>query len=192
MRLIQTDLPEVVIIEPQLFQDQRGWFIESYHQAKFQHALSALNLPIPKNFVQDNLSCSQQGVLRGLHYQQSPHAQGKLVQVLSGSVWDVVVDIRPTSCTYGQWIGVLLSDKNKKILWIPEGFAHGFLTLEDNTLFSYKVTHPYTPESERSIRWDDATLAIKWPSLAADFILSDKDRQASEFTDAINQGTRLR
>lgn len=183
MKLTQTDLPEVVIIEPRCFQDQRGWFMEGYHEAKFKHALSSLNLPVPNAFVQDNLSCSQRGVLRGLHFQRAPHAQGKLVQVLAGAVWDVAVDIRKGSPTYGRWVGVLLSGENKKMLWIPEGFAHGFLTLEENTLFSYKVTHHYAPESECSIRWDDFSLAIDWPLLPTGVILSDKDRQAPLFSD---------
>lgn len=192
MRLIQTHLPDLIIIEPKVFQDQRGWFMESYHEAKLQQAFSALNVPLPRPFVQENISCSQQGVLRGLHFQQEPHAQGKLVQVLSGSVWDVAVDIRVNSATYGQWVGILLSGENKKMLWIPEGFAHGFLALEDHTLFSYKVTDPYTPESECSIRWNDEVLAIKWPSLAVDFILSDKDKKALAFSELFNSGSTLR
>jgi len=183
MKLIQTTIPDVVIIEPQVFGDDRGWFMESYNEQKFHTALKALNLPIPRAFVQDNHSSSQKGVLRGLHFQRAPHAQGKLVRVVQGKAWDVAVDIRVDSPTLGQWTSVELSAENKKMFWIPEGFAHGFIALEDNTHFLYKTTDYYNKEAEGAIKWDDKTLAIEWPSLDAEFIISDKDAVAASFAD---------
>ncbi|SDA43153.1 dTDP-4-dehydrorhamnose 3,5-epimerase [Pseudomonas sp. NFACC15-1] len=183
MKLLKTDLHEVVIIEPTVFRDDRGWFFESFNEPHFHDELSKLGLPIPRSFIQDNHSCSQKGVLRGLHYQLSPHAQGKLVRVVSGSAYDVVVDIRKGSPTFGNWAGVELSAKNHRMLWIPEGFAHGFVALEDNTHFLYKTTDVYNKELERSIKWDDPDIDIDWPT-GADFIISEKDRQAKPLKDA--------
>ena len=181
MKLIQTTIPDVVIIEPKVFTDERGWFMESFNEQNFHHELIDLGLPVPDSFVQDNHSCSNKGVLRGLHYQVAPHAQGKLVRVTQGSVFDVAVDIRRDSPTFGKWVGVELSDENHKQLWIPEGFAHGFLTLEDNTHFLYKTTNYYSKECERSIIWDDKDLDIHWPILRnAELVISQKDLKAEK------------
>lgn len=181
MKLIQTAILEVVIIEPKIFADERGWFMESFNEQKFHQELINLGLSIPKAFVQDNHSCSNKGVLRGLHYQIAPHTQGKLVRVTQGSVFDVVVDIRSDSPSFGKWVGVELSDKNHRQLWIPEGFAHGFVALEDNTHFLYKTTNYYSQECERSILWNDENLGIKWPNKLGELILSIKDNEAKPF-----------
>ncbi|MFD1260110.1 dTDP-4-dehydrorhamnose 3,5-epimerase [Entomomonas asaccharolytica] len=183
MKLIQTKIADVVVIEPQVFGDDRGWFLESYNEQKFFTALKGLNLPTPRTFVQDNHSCSQKGVLRGLHFQRVPYAQGKLVRVVQGAAWDVAIDIRAGSPTIGQWVAVELSAENKKMLWIPEGFAHGFLALQDNTHFLYKTTDYYHKDSESAIRWDDPILAIEWPKLDGDIIVSEKDAAAPSFKD---------
>lgn len=180
MKLTQTAIPDVVLIEPAVYEDDRGWFMESFNEQSFHAELKKLGLPIPRPFVQDNHSCSKKGVLRGLHYQRPPHAQGKLVRVTSGAAFDVAVDIRPGSPTLGRWVGVELSAANKHMFWIPEGFAHGFLVLEDNTEFLYKTTDYYARESEMAIRWDDPQLAIDWPKEIQIFI-SEKDRQAPNF-----------
>ncbi|MDP2226977.1 MAG: dTDP-4-dehydrorhamnose 3,5-epimerase [Moraxellaceae bacterium] len=180
MKLIRTDLPDVVLIEPQVFEDERGWFMESFNEQRFHEALRAQGLPLPQAFVQDNHSCSHKGVLRGLHYQQAPHAQGKLVRVVAGAAWDVAVDIRRDSTTFGKWVGVELSAANKYMLWIPAGFAHGFVALEDNTHFLYKTTAYYHRESERSLRWDDPDLGVAWPEMQ--YVISEKDRDASVFS----------
>jgi dTDP-4-dehydrorhamnose 3,5-epimerase len=163
MKLLPTPLPGVVIAEPAVFGDDRGWFYESHNQARFDSALAALGLPAPRPFVQDNHSCSQAGVLRGLHYQLPPHAQGKLVRVVRGRAFDVAVDIRAGSPTFGQWVGMELSAANRRQMWIPEGFAHGFMALEDDTHFLYKTTDVYAKDCERGIRWDDPALDIAWP-----------------------------
>jgi dTDP-4-dehydrorhamnose 3,5-epimerase len=163
MKFIPTAIPDVVIIEPTVYTDERGWFMESFSEPKFHQGLQELGLPIPRPFVQDNHSCSHKGVLRGLHYQRAPHAQGKLVRVVRGAVWDVAVDVRPGSTTRGQWVGIELSEDNRRQLWIPEGFAHGFLALEDDTQFLYKATNVYVREAESAILWSDPTLAIAWP-----------------------------
>lgn len=181
MKLVQTTIPEVIIIEPQVFGDDRGWFMESYNEQTFHSALKQLGLSLPNNFVQDNHSCSQKGVLRGLHFQQDPFAQGKLVRVVQGAAWDVAVDIRPNSPTLGRWVAVELTAKNKKMFWIPEGFAHGFLALEDNTHFLYKTTNYYHKDSEGAICWNDPTLAITWPTIDKGFIISEKDAIAERF-----------
>ena len=181
MRVEKTKLDGLLVLHPQVFGDDRGWFMESFNQQRFEAALKTLNLPIPK-FVQDNHSCSQKGVLRGLHFQREPYAQGKLVRVVQGKVWDVAVDIRPNSKTYGEWVGVELSAENKTMFWIPEGFAHGFLALEDNTQFLYKTTNYYNKESEGAIIWSDTTLKIDWPLNKVDkVILSDKDTNSMKF-----------
>jgi dTDP-4-dehydrorhamnose 3,5-epimerase len=183
MKLIQTAIPDVVIIEPAVFKDDRGWFMESFNEAKFHGALTALGLPTPRAFVQDNHSCSQTNVLRGLHYQLNPHAQGKLVRVTQGAAFDVAVDIRKGSPTFGQWVGVELSAENNRQLWIPEGFAHGFAALQDNTHFLYKTTDTYAKDCERSIVWNDPDIGIEWP-LAGEPNLAPKDAQAPRLKDA--------
>lgn len=179
MKLIQTDIPDVVLIELTVYEDERGWFMESFNEQRFHAELQKLSLPIPRAFVQDNHSCSKKGVLRGLHFQHVPHAQGKLVRVVSGAVFDVAVDIRPDSSTFGKWVGVELSAINKHMLWIPEGFAHGFVALEDNTEFMYKTTDYYAKEYEAAIRWDDSDLGIVWPE--QEVSVSAKDMQAENF-----------
>ncbi len=179
MKLVPTRLPDVVIVEPAKFGDDRGWFMETFSAPKFEAALSALGLPAPRPFVQDNHSCSQKGVLRGLHYQVAPRAQGKLVRVVKGRVVDVAVDIRRASPSFGQWVAVELSADNQRQLWVPEGFAHGFMALEDDTHFLYKVTDTYDKASERSIRWDDPAIGIDWPQLGTMApLLAPKDAEA--------------
>jgi dTDP-4-dehydrorhamnose 3,5-epimerase len=163
MKLVPTSLPGVVIVEPAVFGDDRGWFCESFNESRFTSALTDIGLPAPRRFVQDNHSCSKAGVLRGLHYQLPPHPQGKLVRVVQGAAWDVAVDIRAGSPTFGQWVGVELNADNKRQLWIPEGYAHGFLALQDDTHFLYKTTDVYAKDCERSIRWDDTAIGIRWP-----------------------------
>jgi dTDP-4-dehydrorhamnose 3,5-epimerase len=181
MKIEQTKIEGLLIIHPQVFGDDRGWFMESFNHQRFAQALEKLNLPVP-TFIQDNHSLSQKGVLRGLHFQKTPYAQGKLVRVVQGRVWDVAVDIRPESKTYGEWVGVELSAENKTMFWIPEGFAHGFIALEDNTQFLYKTTNYYNKESEDAIIWNDPTLAIDWPLNQVDKVLvSEKDQQANQF-----------
>lgn len=179
MKIIRTEIPDVVIVEPVVFNDDRGWFMESFNESSFHRSLVAVGLPIPKSFVQSNHSSSKMNVLRGLHYQLPPHAQGKLVRVVKGTVFDVAVDIRVGSETFGKWVGVELSDLNKKMLWIPEGFAHGFIALEDNTEFLYKTTAYYSKACERAIRWDDPDLNIEWPVLDGIHLnVSSKDNEA--------------
>lgn len=180
MKLIQSEIPDVVIIEPQVFSDERGWFMESFNEARFHAELTKLELPLPRRLVQDNHSCSKKGVLRGLHFQRSPHAQGKLVRVSRGSAFDVAVDLRAGSPTFKQHVGVLLSADNHRMLWIPEGFAHGFVALEDDTHFLYKTTDYYAKDCEAAICWDDPELNIQWPDLEA-LIINQKDRDAPSF-----------
>lgn len=168
MQVLPTSLQDVVIVEPKVFGDERGFFFEVYNQATFA------KLGLPTEFVQDNHSGSQKGVLRGLHYQiQQP--QGKLVRVLRGAIYDVAVDLRRGSKQFGQWVGVELSAENKRQLWVPPGFAHGFLTLTEFAEVSYKVTQLYAPEHERSLLWSDPALGIAWP-LVGEPTLSAKDR----------------
>ena len=183
MRVEKTKLDGLFIVHPQVFGDERGWFMESFNQQRFESVFEGLNLPVP-NFVQDNHSKSSRGVLRGLHYQLPPKAQGKLVRVVQGKVWDVAVDIRKGSPTFGQWVGEELSADNHKQLWIPPGFAHGFITLSDTAEFLYKTTDYYSPEHERAIRWDDPQLAIAWPLCTTDIQISAKDQQALAFSQA--------
>ncbi len=181
MQVETTKIEGLLILHPNVFGDDRGWFMESFNQQRFAQALEQLNLPVP-TFVQDNHSLSQKSVLRGLHYQNAPYAQGKLVRVVQGRVWDVAVDIRPDSKTYGEWVGVELSAENKTMVWIPEGFAHGFIALEDNTQFLYKTTNYYNKESEGAIIWNDPTLAINWPlDEVGEVLVSDKDQIADAF-----------
>ncbi len=163
MKLIASDLPGVVIIEPAVFGDDRGWFYESFNEPRFAAGLAELGLPPAPRFVQDNHSCSKAGVLRGLHYQLPPQAQGKLVRVVQGAAWDVAVDIRPRSATFGRWFGLELSADNKRQLWIPAGFAHGFVALQDDTHFLYKTTDVWSKACERSLLWNDPAIAIAWP-----------------------------
>ena len=170
MKITPTRLPEVLLIEPKIFDDERGFFFESFNQRLLDEEVGH-----PVTFVQDNHSQSQRGVLRGLHYQLPPHAQGKLVRVLEGEVFDVAVDIRRSSPHFGQWVGVHLSAENKQQLWIPEGFAHGFLTLSDKAQFVYKTTDYYSPKSERCIIWSDTEIGIQWPEVKS-LHLSNKDQ----------------
>jgi dTDP-4-dehydrorhamnose 3,5-epimerase len=163
MKLVPTRLPGVVIVEPAVFRDERGWFSESWNGPRFDDGLLQLGLPPARPFVQDNHSCSHAGVLRGLHYQLPPHPQGKLVRVVRGAAFDVAVDIRRGSPTFGLWVGVELTADNQRQMWIPEGFAHGFLALQDDTHFLYKTTDLYARDCERALRWDDPTIAIDWP-----------------------------
>ncbi len=167
MKVTATPLPGVLLIEPKVYGDARGFFMEAWHLKRYREA------GIQADFVQDNLSLSRQGILRGLHYQW-PYPQGKLVQVLYGTVFDVAVDLRPRSPTFGRWVGYELSAANHRQLYIPEGFAHGFCVLSQEALFAYKCTDFYHPEAEYSLRWDDPDLAIAWPISTP--VLSDKDR----------------
>lgn len=169
MNVIKTAIPDVLIFEPKVFGDERGFFMESFNQQTFESAVGR-NV----QFVQDNHSKSSKGVLRGLHFQLAPYAQGKLVRCVAGEVFDVAVDIRKSSPTFGKWIGVNLSEQNKRQLWIPEGFAHGFLVLSETAEFLYKTTNYYAPEFDRGIKWNDPILSIKWPD-EGDFNLSAKD-----------------
>jgi dTDP-4-dehydrorhamnose 3,5-epimerase len=169
VKLVPTAIPDVVIIEPKVFGDDRGFFLESWNAAAFR----AAGLDIA--FVQDNHSRSARGVLRGLHY-QNPNPQGKLVRVVSGAAFDVAVDLRRSSPTFGRWAGVILSAENKRMFWVPPGFAHGFLSLADETDFLYKCTVPYSPRDEHSLRWDDPDIAIDWPLDGIEPQLSQKDR----------------
>ena len=163
MKLQPTALPGVLIVEPAAFTDERGWFMESFNETRWESALRQLGEAVPRRFVQDNHSCSKAGVLRGLHYQMPPHAQGKLVRVTQGAVFDVAVDIRAGSPHFGRWVGVELSAANRRQLWIPEGFAHAFLALQDDTHFLYKTTDVYAKDCEGSIRYDDPAIGIVWP-----------------------------
>jgi len=174
---LSTGLPEVVILEPKVFGDDRGFFYESFNAKGFSQATG-----IERSFVQDNHSRSARNVLRGLHYQIS-QPQGKLVRVVSGSVFDVAVDIRRSSPRFGEWIGVELSAENKRQLWIPEGFAHGFVVLSEFAEFLYKTTDYYAPEFERSLRWDDPAIGIEWP-FQGEPLLSKKDAAAPALADA--------
>lgn len=178
MKLIQTAIPDVVIVEPAVFKDDRGWFMESFNQARFAGELAKLGLPAPRPFVQDNHSCSSKGVLRGLHYQLPPHPQGKLVRVVQGAVFDVAVDIRKGSPTFGKWVGAELTADNHRQLWIPEGFAHGFVALTDNAHFLYKTTDVYAKDCERSIVWNDPAIGIDWPLAGLQPNLAQKDAEA--------------
>ncbi|MFG6656279.1 dTDP-4-dehydrorhamnose 3,5-epimerase [Scandinavium sp. M-37] len=178
MNIIKTDIPDVMIIEPKVFGDDRGFFFESYSQKIFEEAVGR-----KVEFVQDNHSKSAKGVLRGLHYQLEPHAQGKLVRCVVGEVFDVAVDIRKSSPTFGKWVGVNLSAENKRQLWIPEGFAHGFLVLSETAEFVYKTTNYYHPESDRGIIWNDPDIGIEWPEIG-EKILSAKDSVQLKFSDA--------
>ncbi|KDN12380.1 dTDP-4-dehydrorhamnose 3,5-epimerase [Snodgrassella communis] len=191
MNVTETKIKDLLILEPKMFADSRGWFMESFNQKTFHAILTAHNQPTV-NFVQDNHSISHRGVIRGLHYQINPYAQGKLVRVVSGKAWDVAVDIRSTSPTFGQWVGIELSEKNHRQFWIPAGFAHGFIALEDNTQFLYKTTNYYSKECERSLLWNDSDLAINWP-IEDNMLINqtDKDNTAPSFKELINNNIDL-
>lgn len=178
MNVIKTDIPDVLILEPKVFGDDRGFFLESFNQRAFDEIIGR-----KVEFVQDNHSRSRKGVLRGLHYQEAPHSQGKLVRCIAGEVFDVAVDIRKNSPSFGQWVGVRLSAENKRQLWIPEGFAHGFYVLSETADFVYKATNYYMPQSEHCIIWNDTQLKIDW-QLAGEPELSGKDTIAPDFNQA--------
>ena len=179
MQATATPLPGVLILEPKVFGDDRGFFFESFNQRAFDAALGR-----HVDFVQDNHSRSVRGVLRGLHYQLDPHAQGKLVRVVRGSAFDVAVDIRRGSTTFAQWFGLTLDASSQRQLWIPPGFAHGFLALEDDTHFLYKTTDYYAKDCERAIIWNDAALGIAWPELGMSPLLAPKDAAAPPLAQA--------
>ncbi|WNZ59317.1 dTDP-4-dehydrorhamnose 3,5-epimerase [Myxococcus sp. MxC21-1] len=175
MKVTPLEIPDVLLLEPKVFGDDRGFFMEMFHAARY----AAVGIPGP--FVQDNYSRSAKGTLRGLHFQE-PQAQGKLVQVLAGAVYDVAVDVRRGSPTFGQWVAVELSSDNRRQLWVPSGFAHGFCVVSDSADFHYKCTALYAPETERSVVWNDPDLAIPWP--VSEPRLSPKDAQAPRLRDA--------
>ncbi|HBO16514.1 MAG: DtdP-4-dehydrorhamnose 3,5-epimerase [Candidatus Moranbacteria bacterium GW2011_GWE2_35_2-] len=183
MNIIKTKIEGLLIIEPQVFGDERGFFVETYHKKRYAEA----GIPsFSEEFVQDNLSMSSKGVLRGLHWQMPPFAQGKLVQVIQGKILDVAVDIRFGSLTFGQYVVVELSGENKKQFWIPPGFAHGFVSLEDNTIFSYKCTNLYNKDSERGIMWNDPDINVDWQLKKygiSNPIISEKDQKNKFFKD---------
>ena len=172
MNVLRTEIPEVLLLEPRVFGDERGFFLESYNKRVFRE-VAGLDI----EFVQDNHSRSQKGVLRGLHY-QIRQAQGKLVRAVTGEIYDVAVDIRRSSATFGKWVGMTLSSENRRMAWVPPGFAHGFVVLSEWAEVLYKATDFYAPEHERSIRWDDPTLAIDW-KLSGDPTVSAKDRDGA-------------
>jgi len=179
MKVIDTKIPDVKIIEPAVFGDERGYFMETWNQAKFEGLVTGK----PTSFVQDNHSKSKKGILRGLHY-QTENTQGKLVRVVSGEVFDVAVDLRKDSATFGQWVGVYLSEENKRQLWVPEGFAHGFLVTSDEAEFVYKCTDYYNSNAEHTLLWNDDTLNISWPTNITP-ILSEKDNSGKKLSEII-------
>lgn len=179
MKIIDTTIPEVKIIEPLVFGDERGFFMETWNQKKFEELVTGKATA----FVQDNHSKSKKGILRGLHY-QTENTQGKLVRVVSGQVFDVAVDIRKDSRTFGQWVGVLLSAENKRQLWVPEGFAHGFYVTSEEAEFVYKCTDYYNPKAEHSISWNDSDIGIEWPISKAP-LLSEKDKLGKKIKDIV-------
>jgi len=178
MKIEKSHIEGLIVIKPDVIEDQRGYFFESYNEEKFRQ------LGIDVKFLQDNESKSGKGVLRGLHFQVPPYQQGKLVRVIKGAVLDVAVDMRNSSPTYGQWVSIELSEKNKWMYWIPAGFAHGFLTLEENTIFFYKCTQVYHRESEMGIAWDDPDLRIDWGTDQP--LISEKDKTAGRFRDFVS------
>ncbi|EGR0380380.1 dTDP-4-dehydrorhamnose 3,5-epimerase [Vibrio cholerae] len=178
MKVIETDIPDVKIIEPTVLGDERGFFMETWNQKRFEELVTGK----PTQFVQDNHSKSKKGILRGLHY-QTENTQGKLVRVVSGEVFDVAVDIRKDSPTFGKWVGVYLSAENKRQLWVPEGFAHGFYVTSDEAEFVYKCTDYYNPKAEHSLLWNDPSINIEWPS-SEGLLLSDKDKEGLRFSES--------
>lgn len=179
MNIIETSIKGVVILEPRIFADDRGYFFESFSQKVFDELVR------PIRFVQDNESKSKYGVLRGLHFQKGEHAQSKLVRVVKGKVWDVAVDIRRGSPTFGKYVSVELSEENKRQFFIPRGFAHGFAVLSQEAIFQYKCDHYYAPESEGAIAWDDPDIGIDWPVAASDILLSEKDKKHPRLADSL-------
>ncbi|QBN11048.1 dTDP-4-dehydrorhamnose 3,5-epimerase [Enterobacter cloacae] len=177
MNVIKTDIPDLIVLEPKVFGDERGFFMESFNQNDFEKAIGK-----KVDFVQDNHSKSSKGVLRGLHYQLAPHAQAKLVRCVVGEVFDVAVDLRRDSPTFKKWFGITLSAENKCQLWIPEGFAHGFMVTSDEAEFLYKTTSYYAPEHQKAIIYNDPTLGINWPHCDAALSLSSKDQEAHLFS----------
>jgi dTDP-4-dehydrorhamnose 3,5-epimerase len=175
MKISDTTISGILIIEPKVFPDERGYFYESFHDIKYEDAGMG-------KFVQDNQSLSHRGVVRGIHAQTNPYAQGKLVRVIQGRVWDVAVDIRKASPTYGQYFAIELSGENHIQLWVPPGFLHGFATLENNTIFSYKVTNYYDKDSEIGVKWNDPTLGIDWKLAPEEMIISSKDQILPELS----------
>jgi dTDP-4-dehydrorhamnose 3,5-epimerase len=173
LHVTPTAIPEVLVLEPTVFGDNRGWFTESFNATDFAKATG-----LEVQFVQDNHSYSRQWTLRGMHYQME-HTQGKLVRVIAGSVFDVAVDLRQAAATFGQWVGVELSAQNHKQLWVPPGFAHGFLVLSDSAEFLYKTTDYYAPAHERSLLWNDPAVGIQWPDLGMAPLLAAKDQEAA-------------
>lgn len=178
MKIIKTPLKDCYIIEPTIFEDERGYFFEKYNEKKFED-LTGMN----GHFVQDNISKSSYGVLRGLHLQKGEHAQAKLVSCLKGKVWDVAVDLREDSPTFGKWFGIELTDENKLQLYIPRGFGHGFSVISENAVFAYKCDNFYNKESEGSVKFNDEDLNIDWKLKEEEMILSDKDKHAPAFKD---------
>lgn len=181
MEIIDTAIPELKIIQPKVFGDARGYFFESYHKERLAE------LGLTADFVQDNQSLSAKNVIRGLHFQKPPFAQGKLVRVITGSAMDVAVDIRKGSPTYGRYVKTLLSSEQNNMFWIPAGFAHGFVALEDNTIFAYKTTDYYNKESEGAIRWNDPDIHVEWG--IEDPVISDKDQKSPFFKDFVSPFT---
>jgi dTDP-4-dehydrorhamnose 3,5-epimerase len=179
MKATPLAIPEVMLIEPKVFGDDRGFFLESFNQQAFNEATGT-----DHQFVQDNHSRSRKRVLRGLHYQLPPHAQGKLVRVVRGAVFDVAVDIRKGSPTFGQWVGAGLTEDNHRQLWVPPGFAHGFVVLSDSADFLYKATSFYAPQADRGIAWNDPAIGVQWPQLDVELSLSDKDLRQPLLADA--------
>ena len=177
MKVTSFKIPDVKLIEPEVFEDERGFFYESFNQKKFNEAIGK-----DITFVQDNHSKSSKGVLRGLHYQDPPYAQGKLIRIVAGEVFDVAVDIRKESSSFGQWVSEILSESNKKQLWIPEGFAHGFLVLSDEAEIVYKTTEFYSPEYEHCLKYNDKQINISWPSISSQYLLSPKDSKGQSLT----------
>ena len=182
MKVTPTAIADVLIIEPRVFGDERGFFFESFNQKAFDAAIGR-----HVEFVQDNHSRSARGVLRGLHYQSEPHAQGKLVRVAQGCVFDVAVDIRPASPTYGRWVGTELSEANQRQMWIPAGLAHGFLVVSDYADFLYKATDYYAPQAERALQWNDPDVAVAWPDVGLPVVLSAKDAVAPRLSELNRQ-----
>jgi len=178
MKATPLEIPDVIIIEPEVFRDERGFFFESFNQVEFEKTIGQ-----KINFVQDNQSRSKKGVLRGLHYQIPPKAQAKLVRVILGEIFDVAIDIRKSSPTFGKWVSQILSSENKKQMWIPEGFAHGFITLSEHADILYKTTEFYSVQGEQTILWDDKTLDISWP--ICDLFLSPRDRLGKNFNEVL-------
>ena len=175
MKITRLNIPEVIVIEPEVFEDERGFFFESFNQKKFNQAIRREVF-----FVQDNHSKSKYGVLRGLHYQEAPFEQAKLIRVISGEIFDIAVDIRVESMSYGQWVACELTAQNKKQLWIPEGFAHGFVTLSDCAEIAYKVTNYYNSAYEKTINYNSPIFNIKWPVKTSQIVLSKKDTYGSD------------